>query len=303
MSKMNESKLPLSVGVLVLNYNTWQLALRALNAAIRLEPQAIKEYVLFDDGSSDPPPAGIDDRIRLIQGGVNRGYTGALKVAFGGMKSDLVVLFDADAYPLAPFAACVRERFEGDEQLGQLAFFAEDEDGAPTESFLNNEPTEWTLLLGQRLYTRIAHRSPRPSDLCVFSCCMATRLASYLQVQGFDENFDFLDADLDYSMRLRRGGWKVEADRSLRAFHTGGAWSQLQRHRVLRFYKSRWYLLRKHHLISNAKVARAFILARLHLERVILKLFGTLLFRNRDLLSEKILGRRELIAFCREHYR
>jgi GT2 family glycosyltransferase len=298
---MNEAS-PLSIGVLVLNYNTWDLALRALNATIRLEPKSIKEYVLFDDGSQ-MPPAGVDSRIRVIRGEVNRGYTRALKIAFAEMTSDLIVVFDADAYPVAPFATCVREHFERDRQLGQLAFFSEDENGSPTESFLSSEPTHWSLLLGQRLHARIARKLPGPLNLCVFSCCMATRLEAYMQVGGIDENFDFLDADLDYSMRLRRSGWKICADPSLRAFHIGGGWSQLQRHRVLRFYKSRWYLLRKHKLITNARLARAFILTRLRVERMMLKLFGALLFRSPDVLSEKILGRRELISYCREHYR
>ena len=297
------AKPSLSVGVLVLNYNTWNLALRALNASIRLERESIKEYVLFDDGSQTPPPAVVDGRIRVIRGEANRGYTGALKLAFAEMKSDLVVVFDADAYPVQPFATCVRERFECDKQLGQLAFFAEDENGSPTGSFLNREPTKWSLLLGQRLDAWISRKEPRSIDLCVFSCCMATRVEAYMQVGGVDENFDFLDADLDYSMRLRRSGWRIATDPSLRAFHVGGGWSQLQRHRVLRFYRSRWYLLRKHKLITNARLARAFVLTRLRAERMILKLFGTFLFRNPDVLSEKILGRRELISYCRKHYR
>ncbi len=297
------AKRRLSLGVLVLNYNRWDLALRALDAAILLEAKAVEEYVLFDDGSPTPPPAGIDCRIRVIRGGVNRGYTRALKIAFAEMKSDLIVLFDADAYPLAPFATRVRERFECDKQLGQLAFFAEAENGSPAESFLTSEPTKWSLLLGQRLHTWTSQKEPRSPQLCVFSCCMATRLEAYIQVGGIDENFDFLDADLDYSMRLRRSGWTVATDPSLKAFHPGGAWQQLQRHRVLRFYKSRWYLLRKHGLITNVPVARAFILMRLRLERMLLKIFGTLWFRNPDVLSEKILGRRELISYCREHYR
>lgn len=293
----------LSIGVLVLNYDTWPLALRTLDAAIRFESDSICEFVLFDDGSRTPPPADVDRRIRIIRSEINRGYTSALKSALTEMKSDIVVVFDADAYPLAPFAACLRNRFDRDKTLGQLAFFSEDENGSRTESFLNTEPTEWTLLLGQRLYSRIARRSSERHDLCVFSCCMATRLEAYRQVGGFDENFDFLDADLDYSMRLRRVGWKVAAAPCLRAFHKGGGWSQLQRHRVLRFYKCRWYLLRKHNLLTNVPLARFFILTRLHLEHIVLKLFGTFLYRDPKLRLEKTLGRRELIAYCRDEYR
>ncbi|HEY6465247.1 MAG TPA: glycosyltransferase [Candidatus Acidoferrales bacterium] len=300
---MTAQNASLSVGVLVLNYNTWDLALRAVDAAIRLEGDAVHEYVLYDDGSSIPPPAGIDGRVRVIRGEINRGYTRALRLAFDATESDLIVVFDADAYPLTPFAARVREQFAGDDRLGQVAFFSEGEGGSSTESFIQGEPSKWSLLLGQRLDTLLRRRPPASPELCVFSCCMATRRGAYTQIGGIDDKFDFLDADVDYSMRLRRSGWKVSADPCLKAFHRGGAWQQLQRHRVLRFYKTRWYLLRKHHLIRNVFLARSFILARLYVEQLFLKAFGSVLFRKPEVRTEKMLGRRDVISYCRDYYR
>ena len=294
-------KKPLSIGVLVLNYNTWQLALRALNSAIRFESERVAEFVLFDDGSADPPPAAIDQRIRLILGEANRGFARALVAAFAAMKSDVVVLFDSDAYPLTPFADHVLKEFENDARLGQLGFFAQDERGSQTESYLG-EPTQWSLILGQALYARVPKGPLRPSRLCIITGCMATRMAAYKQVGGFDQAFDFLDLDLDYSMRLRRSGWSVKTDPSIKVFHVGGGTPQLQRTRVLRFYKCRWYLLRKHRLLSSPKIARALILARLQFEATVLKLFGRLLFRKPDVLEDKILGRDALISFCRTSY-
>jgi GT2 family glycosyltransferase len=293
---------PLSVGVLVLNYNTWDLALRALNAAISLHSETITEYVLFDDGSPLPAPAGIDRRIKVICGGSNRGFAGALVVAFAAMKSDIVVLFDSDAYPLVPFCERVRERFEQDERLGQLGFMAQDENGEQTESYLS-EPTQWSLVLGQALYARLPRRAPQPGNLCVITGCMATRMTSFAEVGGIDEKLGFLDVDLDYSMRLRRCGWKVATDDSIKVFHVGGGTSQSQRHRVLQFYQSRWYLLRKHKLMTNLRLARTMILARLLLEEKILRVFGRYLFKSTETLKDKILGREALISYCREYYR
>jgi GT2 family glycosyltransferase len=293
---------PLSVGVLVLNYNTWDLALRALNAAISIESETITEYVLFDDGSPIPPPNGIDCRIRLIRGGFNRGFARALVIAFASMKSDIVVLFDSDAYPLVPFFTRVRTRFEHDERLGQLGFMAQDENGIQTESYLS-EPTQWSLILGQALYARLPRRAPRPCNLCVITGCMATRMKSYAEIGGIDEKLDFLDVDVDYSMRLRENGWKVATDSSIKVLHGGGGTPQLQRHRVLHFYKSRWYLLRKHKLLWNARLARTLILARLLLEEKVLKIFGRYLFRTPEVLGDKVLGRQALISYCRENYR
>jgi GT2 family glycosyltransferase len=292
----------LSVGVLVLHYNTWDLALRSLDAAILLEGDNVAEYVLFDDGSSEPPPEGIDNRIRLIRGCKNRGFAHALVVAFAAMRSDIVVLFDSDAYPLTPFCARVREQFEQDAKLGQLGFLAQNENGQQTESYLG-EPTQWSLILGQALYARIPKRPLRPSKLCVITGCMATRMEAYTAVGGFDKEFEFLDVDLDYSMRLRRGGWSVKTDTAIRVFHVGGGTAVLQRNRVLHFYKSRWYLLRKHRLLPSPPLARTLILARLACEELLLKIFGRYLFKRSDVLEDKILGRRAIVSYCQAHYR
>ena len=291
----------LSVGVLVLNYNTWDLALRALDAAIHLETGNVKEYVLFDDGSASAPPEKIDSRIAILRGDTNRGFGRALCEAFAAMKSDIVVLFDSDAVPLTPFADKVREHFERDARLGQLGFRAQDANGAQTESFFN-EPTQWSLILGQALDARMKKESPRPDRLCVITGCMATRAEAYRQVGGFDGEFDFLDVDVDYSMRLRRSGWKVEVDPLIEVFHVGGGTLQLMRNRVLHFYKSRWRLLRKHGLMPSPRLARAVILARLVCERVILQVFGRILFPAPEVLNDKILGRKDLLAYCRASF-
>jgi GT2 family glycosyltransferase len=293
---------PLSIGVLVLNYNTWDIALRAIGAAIELEHPGITEFVLFDDGSPSAPPDNIDSRIRIIRNDENRGFAGALVVAFAQMRSDLVVLFDSDAFPLVPFAAKVREKFEADESLGQIGFQSQDENGSPTESLMK-EPTQWSLILGQALYARVPHRPMTLSNLCAIAGCMATRMKAYRNVGGIDGNFDMLDLDLDYSMRLRRNNWKIVADKSIKVFHVGGGTPQLQRRRLLRFYKCRWYLLRKHGRIGNASLARAIILARLRIEKLILQLFGPYLFRNPEILADKLLGRQDLITYCSENYR
>jgi GT2 family glycosyltransferase len=292
----------LSVGVLVLNYNTWDLALRTFDAALRLDAGNVAEYVLFDDGSTNPPPKEIDNRIKLIRGESNRGFGRALPEAFAAMGSDIVVLFDSDAYPLTPFAEKVAERFERDVRLGQLGFRAQGKNGSQTESYFN-EPTQWSLILGQALYARMHRKALRPDKLCVITGCMATRAKAYAQVGGFDAEFDFLDVDVDYSIRLRRGGWKVEVDSAIKVFHVGGGTPQLLRHRVLHFYKSRWRLLRKHGLMTSLRLARAFILARLTCETAILEIFGRFVFSNHEILNDKILGRKELLTYCRANFR
>ena len=100
-------------------------------------------------------------------------------------------------------------------------------------------------------------------------------------------------------MRLRRKGWKVAIDPAIAVFHVGGGTAQSMRHRVLHFYKSRWRLLRKHALVPAPHLARAIILARLMCEKTILHIFGRLLFQSAEVRDDKLLGRTELLNYCR----
>jgi hypothetical protein len=85
--------------------------------------------------------------------------------------------------------------------------------------------------------------------------------------------------------------------------HEGGGTAQSQRSRVARFYKNRWYLLSKHNLIGNVALAKNAILLRLAIERAVLKYGGRFIFSDRAQLADKLLGRTEIIRYCRENYK
>jgi hypothetical protein len=55
--------------------------------------------------------------------------------------------------------------------------------------------------------------------------------------------------------------------------------------------------------MRNPRLARAFILARLTCEKTVLRLFGRLLFSSAEVLDDKILGRKDLLAWCRANFR
>jgi GT2 family glycosyltransferase len=230
------------------------------------------------------------------------GLTKALNIAFGLISEDIVILFDSDAYPTTPFCDDVMEMFENDPSLGLIGLRTIGRTGNPTESY-TSEPNIWSLLLGQAFYAMterwLADNSERIS---VFTCAMAVRKAAFLELNGFDENFDWLDLDNDFSMRMNRSHWKVEMAPGPRIFHEGGGTPQLTRSRVLRFYKCRWYLLRKFQRLPVRRLVKMLILLRLCAEYLILLGLGPILFRNKSVREDKIQGRRELIEYCFDNY-
>jgi GT2 family glycosyltransferase len=289
----------LSIGVLLTNYNTWSLALQCVEACVKQDGSALSELVVYDDGSTKPCDVTFPPPTRVALGGQNVGLVKALNKAFAEMESDIVVLFDSDAYPTTPYVDAVRNAFTEDSTLGLVAFATIGKDGLPTQSWCP-EPDALTLVLGLKLSDRIPRLSREYREsVSVYTCAMAIRRSVFEEIGGFDERFDWTDLDHDLSMNVARSNWKVEVMPEVIAFHEGSGTPQGVNARLLRFHKNRWYLLTKHGRIKFKAWTRALVLTRLRLE-----LLGIYLsIRDPELKREKASGRKAVIKFCQETYR
>ena len=291
-----------SVAIVITNYNTWELTHRCVQHCFSHDAGHFDALLIYDDCSSTEFEGSFPNTTRLYRGSPNVGLTKALNTAFGLVSEDIVVLFDSDAYPTTPFCDDVKEMFKKDPSLGLIGLRTVGRTGRRTESY-TSEPNIWSLLLGQALYSKmerwLADKSQRIS---VFTCAMAVRKAAFLELNGFDENFDWLDLDIDFSMRMNRSRWKVEIASGPLIFHEGGGTAQITRNRLLRYYKTRWYLLRKFHRVPMKRLVKTLILARLWVEYLILLSLGPVIIGNKEVREDKIQGRRELIQYCFANY-
>lgn len=292
----------LTIGLLVTNCNTWELAKQCLDANLSLCGDRLTRIVLMDDCSTVPQSVALDARVEVVRNDWNLGLVKTLNKGMSLLDTDIVALFDSDAYPLNDYTGAIREAFEDDPALALVGFATVGKNGRPTASF-EPEPGLPSLVLGQSLsakYQRLF--GTRTTDLCIYTCAMAFRRKAVLELGGFDENFDWLDLDLDLSMRITRSAWTQRVISSLTAFHEGSGTPQLTSSRVLRFYKNRWYLLRKHNKIANPAMAKQAIMARLRVEFLFLKLAGKWLYRDAVTRRDKIDGRQRIIEHCKQNY-
>jgi GT2 family glycosyltransferase len=292
----------LTVAILVTNYNTWDLIERCVQACYLHDEGHFDSLVVYDDGSQSDFAGSFPASTRIIKGSTNLGLTKALNIAFGLVSEDIVVLFDSDAYPVSAFCEEARRMFEQEPELGLVGMQTIGLDGLPTESY-SSEPNIWSLLLGQFLYSKfepwLADKSGR---LSIFTCAMAVRMAAFRELNGFDGEFDWIDLDRDFSMRMNRSQWKTSIAPDARVFHEGSGTPQLTRKRVLRFYKARWRLLDKFQRLPFRTLSKLLILFRLSVEFLVFACLGPIFIRNRSVLRDKVQGRREVIAFCMKNY-
>jgi GT2 family glycosyltransferase len=293
---------PLSIAVLLTNFNTWEIARRCVEACFAQDRGRFASIHVYDDCSTVEPTVAFPAGTQLHRGQTNLGLTKALNAAFKLVKEDIVVLFDSDAYPTTPFCDEIREMFTRDPDLGLVALRTVGAGGRATQSYAT-EPNVWTLLLGQALYAKLDRwLHDRSGRIAVFTCAMAVRKTAFDDLHGFDEAFDWLDLDIDFGMRMNRSRWKVAVAANARIFHEGGGAPQLMRNRVARYYKNRWYLLKKFHRIRLPRLVKMLILIRLYFEFAILRLAGVFLFPDPAVRHDKLTGRRELIRLCAETF-
>jgi GT2 family glycosyltransferase len=233
------------------------------------------------------------------------GFAATLNRAVEEVGTDLAVVFDADAYPLADVSQAILDAFAGEPRLGLLGFRTVDAKGGESPSWSAEPEGAFALLAGQRLdgWLRRLRPASRPERICLHAAAFALRREAFQAVGGADEELGFLDVDTDLSMRVRRAGWTVRWEPALAAYHEGGGSPMATRWRVQEFYRSRFRLLRKHGLVRFPGLLRAAVLVRLGLESALLATLGGLLFRDAERRRDKVLGRRELMRLVRHDFR
>jgi GT2 family glycosyltransferase len=124
---------------------------------------------------------------------------------------------------------------------------------------------------------------------------MAVRRKAFESVGGFDEAFDFLDADTDFSMRLRQAGWRLGNSEEIVAYHEGGGSPQSTAKRVVRHHRNRWRLLQKHSKLKQPLMIKATLALRHGLEYGLLRLLGSVFTNTTAEQEDKLTGRRVLL--------
>jgi GT2 family glycosyltransferase len=259
-SSVTDKLLPLSV--VVTSYNTTALTVRCIGAIRHHLPRQPAEIIVVDDASSDESGA-FPDGITLVKNETNQGYVRSVNIGVARATQPFVLLLDSDATPLDDVGTAVVDAFATAPRLGALGFALVDSYGSPTGA-TQPEPTLLGLMLGQALEHRLNHRLPRerPDWFTIHSCAIAFRRQTFIDVGGFDEGFDFLDADTDFSMRLRRAGWELSMANHARVLHEGSGSPQTTARRVVRHHANRWRLLKKHGLITHAPLLKSALAAR-----------------------------------------
>jgi GT2 family glycosyltransferase len=292
------------ISVVVTNYNTAEHTLRCVDGVARFKGDRPVEMVVVDDASTEPIQDRLPSWVTLISNPTNHGYVRSVNIGVRRTRGDVVLLLDSDATPLCDVFTPIATAFSGRPGLGALGFHLVDRAGDATGATAA-EPTALGLALGQPLEQQLQRLVPSyfGTAFTIHSCAVAFRRSAFDRLGGFDEEFDFLDADTDFSMRLRRAGWELDVDHEVQILHEGGGSPQSTSRRVGRFHANRWRLLMKHGLLPHPRVLKAALATRHAAELLLLAGPARFLLRDAAIRADKIRGRRHLLARVWRSYR
>lgn len=279
----------MKVGIVLINYKTPELTLRALRDAL-VDVAALpgSRVCLIDNGSGDGSvpvleaaldAEGLRDRVELVLSPTNLGFAGGVNLALrgflrGSSPPDAVYLLNSDARP-APGAIATLAHFLAERpEAGIAGSFIHGPEGE-THDTAFRFPTaasqfEETLGIGvvSRLLDRWIVSKPVPKETTrvdwLAGASMMIRREVFDAIGLYDENFFFYYEETDFCLRAARAGfgtWYVPASRVEHIGAVSSGHKDLTRPRAAYWWEGRRYYFYKNHGLAYLWAANAAWLA------------------------------------------
>ncbi|TPE49743.1 glycosyltransferase family 2 protein [Amaricoccus solimangrovi] len=285
-----------TVLVVILNYRTAGMTLRAAGAAVRAMEGIPGGIVLVDNDSRDGSFERLRDaargweRVRVIASGRNGGYGAGNNIGIraglpDGARPDYVHVLNSDAFPEAGAIAILRDHLSAHPEAGFAGSRILDAEGAPRHSAFRfpsiGGEMEAAARTGpvSRLLARHVIAPPIPEETVAVDWLMGAsvmmRRAMLDEIGLFDEGFFLYYEETDLCLRAARAGWKAVYVPGSRVIHLGsvstgmGAWRRTPRY---------WFDSRLRYFVKNHGPAYAAAATGAHLA-------GGLLWRARRLVT------------------
>ena len=282
--------------VIVLNYRTPQMTLRAAQAALADLP-AGAELVSVDnasaDGSGDLIAAEIaargwdaQGRVRFIQSPRNGGFGAGNNIGMAagmsdGSAPDYFYLLNSDAFPDAGCLPALVAFLQDHPKAGMVGSHVRGEDGVehvtafrfpsiPGELETAARTGPLTRLLRAHVVAPPLPQHAAPVDW-VAGASVLIRAAMLSEIGAFDETFFLYYEETDLGRRAARAGWECWYLPQARVVHIGSVSTGMKTWSRIPGY---WYRSRQHYFVKNhgrayaaAALCARFLGGALHLLR------------------------------------
>jgi len=223
------------VGVAIVAFNSDQVIGKCLDACLA---HGLSRIVVIDNASDDSTRLAVLRRpgVQLISNASNHGFAGGVNQAMRILDTPLVWVLNPDVVIRNGPHSLAREF--ADPVVGAACGLLEHEDGRaqrgfalrtfPTPAALAFEVLGWNRLFPSnpvnRLYRCLGLPFDSPCDVeQPAGAFLLVRREAWQRIGGFDEQFTPVwFEDVDFCLRLARGGYRIRFSPAVRARHAGG---------------------------------------------------------------------------------
>lgn len=270
-------KTSLDVSFLIVSWNVRDL-LRCALASVLADTAGLQcEIILVDnasrDGTVEMVRAEFPD-VRLIQNGVNRGFTGGNNQAFDEASGRYFFLLNPDAELIPGSTRALIDYMGVHPGVGIAGPQLLNPDRTIQSSRRRFPDLTTALLESTVLQQRFPHNRwlgryymlDTPDDAAqdvdwVVGAAMFVRREMYEKVGAFDQGFFMYSEELDWCYRAKRAGWRVVYFPRAQVVHQEGKSSeQVLAERDIYFHSSKIRFFHKYHGSLQATLLRTFLL-------------------------------------------
>lgn len=228
-----------TLSCVIINYNTREQTREFLGSLCAATADIATEVIVVDNGSQDGSVETIRSQfpaVTVVDAGENLGFARGVNVGVDRTRGRYIVLLNPDMIVLPGSLDALLTFADAHPEYGIYGGRTLKHDGTLEPSSCWGAPTLWSLLTFATTLSTIFSRSPvfDPESLgtwqrdtvqevdIVTGCLLLMRRDLFLQVGGMDEDYFLYGEDAEFSLRLRRLGWRAVIVPDAEMVHEGG---------------------------------------------------------------------------------
>jgi GT2 family glycosyltransferase len=270
------------LSILIVNWNGGELLRNCLRCLAAHPPAVAHEVILVDNASTDGGAewlrAGGAQEVlgatplRVLWNDENLGFARANNQAIALSHAPLVFLLNSDADVTPGAIDTLIATLRSDRRIGAVGPRLHNTDGTLQHSVWRNPPTvreiimcgtgAWRLLppraRGELLLGGHWAHDRRRDVPMLFGAAVLARREMIDAVGGLDERFHMYSEDVEWCLRIARGGWRMVFEPAAVVVHHGGQsalrrWTSAQKRRVQldTFFQFQQFSLPRRRVIAN----------------------------------------------------
>ncbi|MFL6194028.1 MAG: glycosyltransferase family 2 protein [Thermoanaerobaculia bacterium] len=224
------------LSIVIPTHDTRDLTLRCL-ASLYASPAPHPEIILVDDASGDGTAEAVRaayPEVAVLRNETPLRFTGSANLGLARASGEILLLLNSDTEVEPGGLERLVAAFREEPELGIAGALLHYPDGSPQWSGGAEPSAAWFFALASGLPALLGklpfYRHAKPLDPdrplavdWVTGAAMAFRRTVWTAAGPLDEGFRFYAQDLDFCLRARRMGWKVEVRPDFRVLHHHGA--------------------------------------------------------------------------------